>query len=96
MPSEVENLIQIARIKELGRKANVVKISQKKDGIVFLYDSQKFNVEIVDVLVKKYGSKVRFSPGTQPYVTLKIEKTSDKQILNDVKEYLVSNFVDEK
>jgi hypothetical protein len=27
---------------------------------------------------------------------LKIEKTSDKQILNDVKEYLVSNFVDEK
>lgn len=96
MPKEVENLIEVARIKELARELGIEKISEKQAGIVFLYDSNKFKVEIVDKLVKKYGSKIRFSPGTQPYVTLEIKKESDKQILDDVNEYLMSNFVDEK
>ena len=96
MPKEVENLLEVARIKELARKLGIEKISEKKDGIVFLYESQKFNFEIVDELVKKYGSKIRFSPGTQPYITLGVNKVSDKQILEDVKQYLMSNFVDEK
>lgn len=96
MPKEVENLIEVARIKELARKLGIEKISEKQAGIVFLYDSNKFKVEIVDKLVKKYGSKIRFSPGTEPYVTLEIKKGTDKQILDDVKEYLMSNFVDEK
>ena len=46
-------------------------------------------------VLDKYASKVRFSPGVQNYITLKINKDSDKQILEDVKEYLMSNSVDE-
>jgi len=91
MPKEVENLLEVARIKELARKLGIEKISEKRDGIVFLYEAQKFNFEIVDELVRKYGSKIRFSPGTQPYITLGINKVSDKQILEDVKGYLMSN-----
>jgi len=96
MPKEVENLIEVARIKELARKAGIEKISEKKDGIVFLYASQKFNFEILDELVRKYGNKIKFSSGVQPYVTLEINKASDKQTLEDVKKYIMSNFVDEK
>lgn len=48
---------------------------------------------MIDKLVEKYRNKLKFSPG---YTTLEINKTSDKQILGDIKEYLVSNFVDEK
>ncbi len=96
MPKEVESLIEVARIKELARKLGIEKISEKRDGIVFLYESQKFNIEVVDKLVKKYGSKIKFSPGTQPYITLSVNKVSDKQILEALKEYLMSNFVDEK
>lgn len=92
-PKEVENLIEVARIKNLARKVGITKISEKKDGIVFIYDNQKFNVEIVDKLAKQYGNILKFSPG---YTTLKINKISDKQILGDIKEYLMSNFVDEK
>lgn len=92
-PKEVENLIEVARIKNLARKVGITKISEKRDGIVFIYDSKKFNVEIVDKLAKQYGNILKFSPG---YTTLKINKTSDKQILRDIKEYLMSNFVDEK
>lgn len=96
MPKEVENLIEVARIKELARELGIEKISEKQAGIVFLYGSNKFKVEIIDKLVKKYGNKIKFSPSTQPYVTLEIKKGTDKQILEDVKEYLMSNFVDEK
>ena len=92
-PKEVENLIEVARIKNLARKVGIIKISEKKDGIVFIYDSQKFNTEAIDKLAKQYGNKLKFSPG---YATLKINRTSDKQILGDIKEYLLSNFADEK
>ncbi len=93
IPKEVENLIEVARIKNLARKVGIIKISEKKDGIVFIYDSQKFNTEAIDKLAKQYGNKLKFSPG---YATLKMNKTLDKQILGDIKEYLLSNFVDEK
>lgn len=93
MPKEVENLIEIAKIKNLARKVGITKILEKKDGIVFIYDSQKFNTEAISKLVEKYASKLKFSPG---YATLKINKTSDKQIIQDIKVYLMSNFVDKK
>ena len=96
MPKEVENLIEIARIKELAKELGIIKISEKKDGVVFIYDNNKFSNKIVDLLLEKYGYKIRFSPGAQPYVTLKVTKVSDKQILEEVKNYLMSNTVDEK
>ena len=95
MPKEVENLIEIARIKQLAKEVGVIKISAKKDGIVFMYDNSKVDNNKIMKVLDKYASKVRFSPGVQNYITLKINKVSDKQILEDVKEYLMSNSVDE-
>ena len=88
MPDELTNLVEIARIKELARNSGIIKISEKQAGIVFLYDSNKFNFEIIDLLVKKYGDKIRFSQGIQPYITLKITKKTDKQLLDEVKDFL--------
>lgn len=93
IPKEVENLIEVARIKNLARTIGITKISEKRDGIMFIYDSQKFNTQAISKLVEKYPSTLKFSPG---YATLKINKASDKQILEDIKQYLMSNFVDEK
>lgn len=72
MPEELENLIEIARIKNLCKEANVLKISQRKDKVVFYFDKSKFNPEIVDKLIKKYSSNIRFSTGVEPYITLNI------------------------
>ena len=93
MPTEVENLIEIARIKEMCKKANVVKVSQKRDSVIYIFDAQKFNVDIVSILVKEYGNKIKFSPGSQPYVTYKIlGARGTGQVgelsLNEVKEFL--------
>ena len=98
IPDEIMNLIEVARIKELARNLGIIKISEKQSGVVFLYDNKKFNFEIVGDLVNKYGSKIKFSQGIEPYITLNIKKESDKEILNEVQEFLkyqLSNKVDE-
>lgn len=90
MPKEVEGLLKIAKIKNLARDTGIIKISEKRDGVVFLYANGKFDFEKVNGLVKKYGSKIKFSQGVEPYVTLGIKKASDKEFLNEIEEYLRS------
>ena len=95
MPQEVENLLEIARIKNLARATNVLKIMQKRDGIVFLYDSAKFDISLIDIMVKKYNRRIRFSPGKDPYITFILEKKVEREKLKEIQEFLMSNKVDE-
>lgn len=92
MPKEVENLLEIARIKNLARAAGVLKIMQKKDGIVFLYDNNKFDVSQIDKMVKKYNRRIRFSNGLDPYITLVLEKKIDIEKLKEIQEFLKGKF----
>ena len=91
MPQEVENLLESARIKNLAKTANVLKIMQKRDGIVFLYDSNKFDMSLIDKMVKKYNRRVKFSPGKDPYITFILEKKSEKEKLKEIQEFLIFN-----
>ena len=88
MPREVENLLEIARIKNFARNANVIKISQKRDGIVFLYDGAKFDMALVGELVKKYNRRVKFSQGIEPYITFTLEQKSELDKLKEIEDYL--------
>ena len=89
MPKELENLLEIARIKELARKANIIKIVQRMESIVFYFDKNKYNMDIIDKLIKKYGTNIRFSTGIEPYITLKGQKDlEDAQIIKNIKEFL--------
>ena len=97
MPEKVENLLEIARIKNLAKAANVLKIMQKRDGIVFIYDNSKFDMSLIDKMVKKYNRRVRFSPGKDPYITLILEKKTEKEKLKEIEEFLkMSKNVNEK
>ncbi len=91
MPQEVENLIEIARIKILARKAGVIKLVQKSGTIVLTLDIDdiKIDEEMVNSLVKKYGSRIRFSPGVEPYITLKLEQETPKKIIGEIKDMLI-------
>ena len=61
MPKEVENLVEVARIKELCRSKYIMKLSQKMDNIVFYFDKEKFNFDVVDKLSKMYRNRIRRS-----------------------------------
>ena len=86
MPSEVENLLEITRIKQLAKKSNIVKVMQKGKQIVFTLNSKKFNMELVPKLITEYNDRIKFSSGVNPYVTYKI-KDEDK-IIKETKEFL--------
>lgn len=91
MPEEVENLIEVAKIKILARKANTIKISQKQNSIVFYFDQENLKIigEKIDELIKEYGSRLRFSPGVESYITLHTgTETNSKILFNEIKGFL--------
>lgn len=91
MPIEVENLIAIARIKYLAKQLKISKIASKNAGkktaIVFTFEPNQFELDITEI-VKKYGNKIKFSAGIKPMITLEIGTDNERQILNDVTEFL--------
>lgn len=88
LPVELENLLEVARIKELARIAGVVKIAQRPETIVFYFTRESMSVEKMELLFEKYGIAIRFSKGIEPYVTFKIGKKEDKEVIAKVKEFL--------
>ncbi len=98
MPQEVENLIDVARVKILARNANVIKLTQKQSTVVLNLDKDNIKLDstIINSLVKKYGIRLRFSPGVEPYITLKLNEKEEKKIIQEIKELLMSIIADEK
>lgn len=87
MPKELENLIAIARIKYLAKQLKLTKIASNKTAVVFTFEPNKFGLDLNE-LVKKYGNKIKFSAGIKPMITLQIRSENERQILNDVTEFL--------
>ncbi|MBQ3409027.1 MAG: transcription-repair coupling factor [Clostridia bacterium] len=87
MPEELENLIDIARIKNLAKAANIIKISQHGENFVFYFDSKRMNVNI-EKLIEKYKNQIMFSQAKDPYITLKVKEFNDKKKLEAIKNFL--------
>ena len=87
MPSELENLLDIARIKYLAKAQYINKIASRRTVVVFTFEQSKINLDIPK-LVEKYKNRLKFSPGVKPMITLEIGTTNERQILNDVTDFL--------
>ena len=94
MPRELENLIDIARIKYLAKNIKISKIVSRKMAVVFTYEGNGDNIDI-SRLVKTYGNKIKFSAGIKPMVTLEVlngkeqnQQVQEKNILKGVTEFL--------
>ena len=94
MPKQLNNLLEIARIKQLSKQAGIIKITEKKNrttysqNIVFYFDKDKYNPNIIAILLKKYGTKIKFSTGIEPYITLLLKNQNDEQLVKEIKEFL--------
>ncbi len=86
IPFEIENLLDIARIKILAREKYILKISQKRENVVFHFDNERFNFDIVDKLMKIFRNRIKFSPSKEPYITFKL--LAEKNVLAECKEFL--------
>ena len=94
MPKELNNLIEIARIKQLCKKVGVMKITEKNNritysqNIVFYFDKDQYNPDIIAILLKKYGTKIKFSTGIEPYITLLLKNKNEEELIKEIKEFL--------
>ena len=86
MPSELENLLDIARIKYLAKPYDISKIASKTHFVVFTFERGKYEIDL-QKLLKKYGNRIKFSPGIKNVVTLDVGSTSEKQILKETMEF---------
>lgn len=86
MPKEIENLLEIARIKNLCRIAGIIKITQKKQNVLFGFDPNDFDMSLVDFLIKEYRNQIKFSPAREPYITYQL--TKECNVLKETKEFL--------
>ena len=84
MPDEVNNLIEVARVKNLAREKQVIKIQLRPMGMVFTFSD--FKKENVEILLEKYKNNIRFSATGKPYITLSVED----DVINKTKEFLKS------
>ena len=81
MPSELENLLDIAK------PFAISKIASKRTAVVFTFEQSKYEIDL-QKLIKAYGNRIKFSPGVKTMITLDIGSTNERQILNDVTEFL--------
>ena len=85
IPKEVNNLLEIARIKGICRNLGITKINQKQSSIVFNFNPETFIID-VDSIIKKYKNRVKFSPAREPYITYKLENTEN--VLKEIIDFL--------
>ncbi len=102
MPDELNNLLEIARIKQLCKNTAVVKVAEKKNrttgsqNVVFYFDKDRYDPGIVAVLLKKYGTKIKFSTGIEPYITLLLKNQTEEGLIKEIKEFLDTIKIEEK
>ena len=87
MPAELENLLDIARIKYLAKPFSISKIASKRTAVVFTFEQSKYEIDL-QKLLKTYKNRIKFSPGIKTMITLEIGTTNERQILKDVTEFL--------
>ena len=87
MPKELENLLQIARIKYLAKELQVSKILQKQKNIVYTFENKNVDFDIYE-LVKQYKDKVRFSPGIKTSITVVVNETNQGKLLVEILKFL--------
>ncbi len=85
MPEEIENLLEITRIKNSCRELGIVKISQKGTSVIFYLETAKFASENIDKMINAYKNRVQFSPGKSGYITL---KSVGNDVIKEIKGFL--------
>ena len=89
IPKELENLMEIARIKALCKEKFINKISSKRGFVILTFESDKYEVDI-SKLLQLYRNAIRFSPGVKPSITLALKSADNTKLLKEVKNFLTN------
>ncbi|GKX30542.1 transcription-repair-coupling factor [Vallitalea longa] len=89
LPKSVINLLDIAYIKAIANKADIVNIEQKGDNIKFeAKKDAKINPDKIPEMLNKYRNQLFFTINKAPYFTYKINRVDKKQFFRHIKNVL--------
>ena len=81
IPTQVENLLQVALLKAAAHKAYVTEVSGNKDRIkLAMWSDAKIDVERIPILVREYKGRLKFVPGDIPYFMYTPKQSADNVV----------------
>ncbi|GMQ62413.1 transcription-repair coupling factor [Vallitalea maricola] len=89
LPKSVVNLLDIAIMKAIANKADIVNIEQKGENIKFeARKDARINPDKIPELLNKYRNRLFFTINKAPYFTYKISRVDKKQFFRHIKNVL--------
>lgn len=86
IPKAVQNLLDIALLKAQAHDMDITSIAQKGTNITVTYKPDaNADFDIITQVIKQYNSKLVFTASPTPYLTLKLENTSQNEIVRNIK-----------
>ena len=76
-PKEVQNLIEIARIKNICKDKKIEKIKQNGNNVVVYFSQNGFDDGFVQRVITTYGMRVKFSRSMSNYVTFNLQERTE-------------------
>lgn len=85
LPEEIENLLEVARIKRMCKENNIIKVQQRNNKINFTL-GKNYNISKIPELVKKYNNRIKINPEKENLITILFE---GNKIIEEIKGFLI-------
>ncbi|MEY8000852.1 transcription-repair coupling factor [Clostridium sp. Mt-5] len=87
IPTSVQNLMDIAYIRSIGKELGIEEIKESKGEIAFIFESEnRVNKNIMHGLLKNYSKKIVLKMNKKPGFGYRLKDVKRENILNDIKE----------
>ena len=86
LPKEIENLLEVARIKRMCKENNIIKVQQKRDKINFTL-GKKYDVNKIPDLIKTYNNRIKVKMEKEDVITILMKNNN---VFAEIKEFLNS------
>lgn len=88
VPKEVDNLIQIALLKNEAVNAGINLVRQNKDVVMLKFDECKIDVANIGRVIVQYPRKLLLAAGKEPYLTYKVTDVDENSLVVNIKSLL--------
>ena len=84
LPKEIENLLEVARIKRMCKENNIIKVQQRMDKINFTL-GKKYDINKIPDLMKIYNNRIKFKDDKESVITILLK---DNKVIEEIKRFL--------
>lgn len=86
IPKEVDNLIQIAYIKALCIKLNIISVTQKYNNIIISFSNlDSIDLKVIGEITNIFKRRILFTASDSPYITFKVDGIPKEKLLENIK-----------